>query len=240
MGLQPPVTSGLAGLLSVVLAGEPGLPQGALAIELARAQSALGRSVLLIDCGQNPLADILGITLKSTLSQVIETGAALSSAIHITPCANYALCCAGQTDLGALLGLIAAQTLNYDCVIVAAPPGCTPAHIRLTCAADNSIMLFDSRSDRFMRAFWMLDAIRERAPRCDPFMVGVGDGAAVQEAYDLLAHTVRDYLGAPPPLALAVPDTELAPQCGHVLIRLMQGEDNYIGGEPQAMEAAVQ
>ncbi len=199
------VSSVPAGLVSV-FAGEAGLPHAGIAAALARETARQGQSVLVIDCTDMTAARDLGVMPVVTLDDVINDRAALRDVKYITPDTGIAVAIAGQAALHDLLGPITAMSLSYDCVIVAAPSGCTPAHVQLAGAADASVMAFHAAGDRFMRAYWMLDAIRAGAPRCDPYMVGIGSKPDVFETYDLLAGTVRDFLGGPPPLGGSIDD----------------------------------
>ena len=101
--------------------------------------------------------------------------------------------------------------MKYDWVFVGTESGCTPAHVKLASAADTALLGFSAQSDRFMRAYWMLDAIRARAPKFDPMIVIEGDETEAFETYDLFAGTVREFLGAPPALGgiLEVPQSAL-------------------------------
>ncbi|MEE9347372.1 MAG: hypothetical protein V3U82_04195 [Robiginitomaculum sp.] len=192
---------GFARRLSVILAGEAGLPQADMAIEVARAAAKAGQSVLLVDCGDNAAASAFDVTLKANLQDVLDDKASLEQAKHISRDGKLSLAASGLAPMETLLGAITAMSLSHDLTIVIAPAGCTPAHVRLSAAADHCALLFDSAGDRFMRAYWMLDAIRSRAPKCDPAMVAIGPRDEAQESYEMLAHSVREFLGAPPPLA---------------------------------------
>jgi MinD-like ATPase involved in chromosome partitioning or flagellar assembly len=196
---------GFARRLSVIMAGDDGLPQTDLAVEIASCAAHKGQSVLLIDCGGQNMAKQFGVVLKSTLQDVLEDKASLEQAKHISPDGKLSLTVSGDAPLENLLGALAAMSLSHDLTIVIAPAGCTPAHVRLAAAADHCALLFSSQGDRFMRAYWTLDAIRSRAPKCDPAMVVISEAGRprdeAHEAYEMLAHSVREFLGAPPPLA---------------------------------------
>lgn len=202
MASLPNKDRGGAGQLAVVLSGETGLPQTEIAIGLARQCAEHGESVLLLDCHDGAAANILGLSIRATLADVLNNEASIDETKHITTCHRFSLCAAGSAQLDEILGMTAAAALSYDRLIVIAPPGCTPAHIRLTGAADQALLIFDAGGDRFMRGFWMMDAIRARAPKCDPQIAIIGDREEGLEAYEMFAVTVRDYLGAPPPLSM--------------------------------------
>lgn len=189
------------GQLVTIAAGDSGLDQMQLAISMARAAAQNGHMALLIDCGDHDAAAHLNLTLKAGLCKVLTGEATMRDAKHIDPNSNLVFASAGDAPLDDLLGPLAAMSLSYDWVFVILPSGCTPAHVRLMGAAEQTVLMFDSSGDRFMRAYWMLDAIRARSPRCDPAMVGHGPLKDVTETYALFSQTVREFLGAPPPLA---------------------------------------
>ena len=201
--------------LFAVFAGEDDLPQTRLACDMASSAAKIGQSVLLIDAGPGDAAGHFDINTEVTLGDVLHDRAALRDAKYIA--GDIALCSAGDAALDTLLGPIAALSLSYDCVIVLAPAGCTPAHVELASAADATALLFDYQSDRFMRAYWMLDAIRARAPKCDPFMVGAGPREAVLETFDLFTATVRDFLGGPPPFGGNIDGADAQPCAGYII-----------------------
>ena len=105
-----------------------------------------------------------------------------------------------------VLGSMAALSLSYDWVFVAMPAGCTPAHIRLASAADVGILAYDTHADKFMRAYWMMEAIRSRAPKFDPLILAAGSAAEASETASMLSHTLKNFLGAPPPYAGHISD----------------------------------
>ena len=193
------------GLISVFSA-EDDLEHAALGAALAKEAARLGQSVLLVDCAGGQSAQCFDITPAVTLSDVLEDRAALTDAKYISPRGDIAICAGGDAALEDLLGPVTALSLSYDAVIVTVPAGCTPAHVQLAAAADAVSMCFHAAGDRFMRAYWTLEAIRAAAPRCDPYMVGIGSKPDVFETYDLFAGTVRDFLGGPPPLGGSIDD----------------------------------
>jgi len=76
-----------------------------------------------------------------------------------------------------------------------------PAHVRLASAADVSLLAYDTRADKFMRAYWMIEAVRHRDPKFDPVVLSMGERADAVETALMLTDTVREHLGAPPPYA---------------------------------------
>lgn len=197
------------GRLVPVFAGEDGLACAALLYELAQKAASQGDTVLIIDCDEDRILRGLNICSKKTLADVLADRASLSDAKNIMPGGQMTICSAGSAPLTDLLGVLAAMSLSHDWVFVLPPSGCTPAHIRLAAAADSSILLFNGAGDRFMRAYWMLDAIRTRAPKCDPLLIAQGENSEAREAYDMLEATIRDYLGAPPPLVAMIKDDDI-------------------------------
>ncbi len=193
------------GLVSV-FAAETDLGHCALGAALAQEAARPGQSVLLVDCAGGESARLFGVTPAVTLKDVLHDSAALTDAKYISPRGDIAICAGGNAALEDLLGPVTAMSLSYDAVIVTVPAGCTPAHVQLAAGSDAVSLSFHAAGDRFMRAYWTLDAIRAAAPRCDPYMVGIGSKPDVFETYDLFAATVRDFLGGPPPLGGAVDD----------------------------------
>ena len=92
------------------------------------------------------------------------------------------------------------------------PIGCTPAHVRLGAAADVSIMTYSAEADHFMRAYWMMEAMRARAPKFDPLVLSTGPQVEAVESALLLSDTIRKFLGAPPPYAGHLTDPNVNPR----------------------------
>jgi len=167
---------------------------------LSRTAAARGETVLMLDCMDGALMKTAGIVTGKTLGDVLYRGADIRDAKYVAHNDHYTAACAGDANLDALLGSLAALSLKYDWVFVATEAGCTPAHVRLAGAADTALLAFSSESDKFMRAYWMLNAIRARAPKFDPLIIAEGEQADSFETYDMLRHTVSEFLGAPPAL----------------------------------------
>ena len=197
------------GRLVPIFAGEQGLASTALIYELAQMVAKNGDNVLIIDCDEDRILRGLNITVPATLADVLADKAKISDAKTVMPGGMMTICSAGCAPLEQLLGILAAISLSHDWVFVLPPSGCTPAHIRLAVAADSSVLLFHGSGDRFMRAYWMLDAIRTRAPKCDPLFVTQGPECEAAESYEMLEATIRDFLGAPPPLAAMIADHDI-------------------------------
>jgi len=60
-----------------------------------------------------------------------------------------------------------------------------------------------------MRAYWMMEAVRSRAPRFDPLILSTGPADEAVETALLLSDTLRSFLGAPPPYAGHIDDTDV-------------------------------
>lgn len=177
-------------------------------LKLAKAFAARGESVLMIDARDGALLQHAGIIYARTLGDVLYRRANIADAKYITSNEHFTACAAGDANLSALLGSIAALSLAYDWTFIAAESGCTPAHVGLAAAADDSIMMMGTQSDDFMRSYWMIDAVRARQPKFDPIMVA--DGQDGEEVFGLLSGTVQNFLGAAPHYGGAVTDDNLA------------------------------
>ncbi|WP_017932161.1 MinD/ParA family ATP-binding protein [Robiginitomaculum antarcticum] len=184
--------------LFCIMAAEDGLPSANSARALAHAARRRGDSVLLVDCADSINSE------PATLSDVLRGEAQLCDAKQICPHSGLIEVQAGDAPLYDILGILAALSLTYDNVIVTTPFGCTPAIVRLATAADVSLLHYHSQSDRFMRGYWMLDALRTRCPRLDPLLIACGPEDEAREAHKMLTDTIREFLGAPPPLAAII------------------------------------
>lgn len=172
-----------------------------LAIQLGRKAASYGETVLILDGVNGTLMQDAGIIYARTLTDVAKGEAQLRDALYVTSNEHFTAAAVGSQSLEEALGLLAALSLSYDWVFVMPEPGCTPAHVRLAAASDVALMSYDTRSDDFMRAFWMIDAVRSRAPKFDPLVFSVGEKCDAVETALMLSDTVREHLGAPPPYA---------------------------------------
>ena len=123
----------------------------------------------------------------------------MTDAQYVTSNDHFTAIAAGDATLETVLGSLAALSLDYDWVFVATDSGCTPAHIRLTGAADVSLMAYDTHADHFMRAYWMIDACRRRYPGFDPLLMSMGKTEDAAETGALLRGNIAEFLGAAPP-----------------------------------------
>ena len=184
--------------LICMLAASDELPAAASAQSFARAAREQGETVLVVKYG---LAEP---SSQPTLADVLSGEAQLCDTKLICANSGIVTLLAGRAKLEDMLGILAALSLSYDNVIIAPPAGCTPAHVRLAVAADVNVLHFDSHGDKFMRAYWMLDALRARCPGLDPMLVACGPKADAEESYEMLRETVREFLGAPLPLSAII------------------------------------
>lgn len=190
-----------AGRLIPVFAANDGLdikPGGSatLVLSLAKAAAARGQSVLVLDQMNGALMQEAGIIIGADLADVLAGRASILDAKYVDPDAHFTAMSVGETPLDDILGTLAALSLNYDWVFSGVKAGCTPAHVRLAGAADGALLLYDANADHFMRAYWMLDALRMRLPRFDPLVLACGPQAEGRETFEMLNATVRDFLGA--------------------------------------------
>ncbi len=170
-----------------------------LTLLLAKASAGAGESVLLVDCQGGDLMQACGVVHNTTLADVLFRGAGLKDALYVTSHDKFTAISTGEASLDTVLGTLAAFSLDYDWVFVGTQAGCTPSHVRLAGAADKSLLAYDSASDNFMRAYWMIDACRQRYPRFDPLLLSMGDPESAVETAEVLTATISEFLGAPPP-----------------------------------------
>jgi len=222
------------GRLIPVFSVDDGLYGAELVLALAKTAAARGETVLMIDQMGGALMDMSGIIYSVTLADVLLGDARITDAKYVTQNEHFTAVCAGDVGLDILLGSLAALSLSYDWVFIGARAGCTPAHIRLAGASDASLVLYDCHGDRFMRAYWMLDAVRARVAKFDPLMIAQtnkgankganNDGAEMDgfETYELLAGTVRQFLGAAPALGGIIDQPEMAAQIAPGLLEALR------------------
>lgn len=181
-----------------------------IAVALGRKAASYGETVLILDAVNGDLLQKAGVICARTLTDVANGECELRDALYITSNEHFTAAAVGEQSLEEALGLLATLSLSYDWVFVVPEAGCTPAHVRLAAASDVSVMSYATQGDAFMRAFWMIDAIRRRAPKYDPLMVSTGERADAVETALMLSDTVRDHLGAPPPYAGHMSDSHAA------------------------------
>lgn len=169
-----------------------------IAVKLGRKAASYGETVLVLDGGNGDLLRETGIISARTLSDIAKGTAKLHDALYVTSNEHFTATSVGEQSLEDALGLLAALSLSYDWVFVVPEAGCTPAHIRLAMASDISLISYDTHSDGFMRAYWMMDAIRNRMPDFDSLVLSTGEKCDAVETALMLNDTVRDHLGAPP------------------------------------------
>lgn len=188
-----------AGRLVPIFSANPDIDMTSTTLALAKAAAATGETVLMVDCQDGALMKAAGIVYNKTIGDVLLRGAKLKDAQYITSNEHFTAMAAGDATLETILGSLAALSLDYDWVFVGTASGCTPAHVRLAGAADTSLMAYDTASDNFMRAYWMVEACRRRHPGFDPLLMSTGAQDDARETADLLRASIHDFLGAAPP-----------------------------------------
>lgn len=187
-----------AGRLVPVFTASEDLDENGLTLRLAKAAASRGETVLLIDAQGGAMMKMAGVIYHATFTDVLAGKAELRDAQYVTSNEHFTLMALGDVDWAATLGSLSALSLDYDWVFIATPTGCTPVHVNLATAADMALILFDSGEAQFMRAYWMLEAIRHRDPMFDPLLVASGPRDEAMETAGLLRDTVRSFLGAAP------------------------------------------
>lgn len=195
-----------AGRLVPIFAASEDLPHDELALALSKLAASRGETVLMLDTQDGALMKRAGIIYNKTLGDVLYRDADLRDVKYVTSNEHFTACACGDAPIDAVLGSMAALSLSYDWVFIAMPAGCTPAHIRLAAAADVGILTYDTDSDKFMRAYWMMEAVRSRAPKFDPLILSTGPAEDAVETALMLSDTLRSFLGAPPPYAGHIED----------------------------------
>lgn len=189
------------GRLVPVFSANETLSTAALTLALSKSAAKRGETVLMVDCQGGALMREAGIIYGKSLSDVLFYGADLRDAKYITSNEHFTAIAAGNATLSTVLGSLAAMSLEYDWVFVGTEAGCTTDHVRLAGAADNCLLAYDTDSDNFMRAYWMIDAVRRRFPKFDPHVLSTGPHDTAVETAFALTELVADELGARPSYA---------------------------------------
>ncbi len=197
------------GQLVPIFSASSGLKSEALTLSLSKTAAKRGETVLMLDACNGRLMKTAGIIYHKTLADILYNNANIADIEYITSNDHFTAIACGDAALDDVLGSLAALSLRYDWVFVCMPVGCTPAHVRLAAAADMSILNFSTVGDRFMRAYWMMDAIRARSPKTDPLLLSCGPKDNAVETALMLTQTIREFLGAPPPYGGHQEDPEL-------------------------------
>lgn len=192
-----------------------------LAVKLGRKAASLGETVLILDAVDGALMNRAGIIYGRTLNDIANGKGAIQDALYVTSNEHFTAAAVGDAALENALGLLASLSLSYDWVFVVPKAGCENGHVRLGHASDVSVMTYDTQGDKFMRAFWMMDALRRRMSKFDPFMLSTGEKCDAVETAFMLSETVREHLGAPPPYAGHTDDL-------HVEARLLQQMREFV------------
>ena len=187
-----------AGRLVPVLSGSRGADAVSLALRLGRFAASRGETVLLLDGRSGELMDKAGVVYAGTLSDAVRGDCALRDCLYVTANEHFSIAELGEMPLHDAVGTFASLSLDYDWVFAVPPCGLSQAVARLASASDAAVIAYETESDLFMRAYWIIDAIRARNPRFDPHTVSYGDREEAVETAMLLEGTVRDHLGAAP------------------------------------------
>jgi len=179
------------------------------ALALGRKAASYGETVLMLDCCGGKMMERAGIIYNKTLKDVVLHDAPVRDALYITSNEHFTAAAIGDLSLQDSLGSLAALSMSYDWVFVIPDAGFTSAHMRLASSSDVSLLGYGTPSDDFMRAYWLIDAVRRRMPRFDPLVLSTGPKVDAVETALMLAETVRDHLGAPPPYAGHVEDVNI-------------------------------
>lgn len=180
-----------------------------LAVRLGRKAASFGETVLILDAVDGALMDQAGIIYARSLDDVAKGTAAPEDALYVTSNEHFTAAAVGKGGLENALGILAALSLSYDWVFVVPKAGCETGHVRLGQASDVSVMAYDTKGDQFMRAYWMVEALRRRAPNFDPLVLSTGAKCDAVETAFMLSETIREHLGAPPPYAGHADDLHL-------------------------------
>lgn len=221
------------GRLVPVYAVDEDLCSAELVIALSKAAAARGETVLMLDQMGGRLMKKAGIVVGATLADVLSGNAKMADAKYVNNNEHFTAVSTGGADLEILLGSLAALSLSYDWVFIGTSAGCTPAHVRLAAASDAALLMYHADGDKFMRAYWMLDAVRARVRKFDPLMIAQlnqkkGDEADGFETYDLLADTVRQFLGAAPALGGILETPEAAAELAPVLLEALRQDSTEL------------
>ena len=181
-----------------------------LAVKLGRTAATRGETVLILDAIDGALMHQAGIIYARTLDDVAKGTATAQDALYVTSNEHFTAAAVGTGGLENALGVMAALSLSYDWVFVVPKAGCEIGHVRLGQASDVSVMAYETQGDQFMRAYWMIETLRRRAPRFDPLILSTGEKCDAVETAFMLSETIREHLGAPPPYAGHIDDLHLA------------------------------
>lgn len=187
-----------AGRLVPVLGASCGADAVGLALRLGRFAASLGETVLILDGREGELVNRAGIVCARTLEQAVRGDCDLGDCTFVTANEHFSISALGRLPLGDAVGTFAALSLFHDWVFVVPPEGLAPSSARLAAGSDAAVIAFEAGKDRFMRAYWMIDAVRARNPRFDPYTVAFGPVNAAAQSATRLETLVRAHLGAAP------------------------------------------
>jgi len=180
-----------------------------IALKLGCKAASFGETVLMLDAVDGKMLQHAGIVYSRTLDDICNGAADIRDALFVTSNEHFTAGAVGPAGLENTLSLLAALSLSYDWVFVVPKAGCEPSHVRLGAASDVSLISYATQGDKFMRAFWMIDALRRRTAHFDPLILSTGEKSDAVETAFMLSETVREHLGAPPPYAGHMDDLHL-------------------------------
>lgn len=167
-------------------------------LRLARKAASLGETVLLLDASDGALMEQAGVLYSRTLDDFIAGNCALRDALFVTSNEHFSAGAISDSGLATALGTMAGLSLNYDWVFCVGQMGLTPIQAQMAVGSDTCLLGYDTRTDGFMRAYWIIDAMRRRLQSWDPVSLSLGPINEAAETALLLRDVVRDHLGAPP------------------------------------------
>lgn len=187
-----------AGRLVPVLAATEGADAARLALRLGRFAASLGETVLILDGRGGSLMDMAGVVYARTLADAVAGECEMRDCLYITANEHFSITALGDMALSDAVGTFAALSLQYDWVFAVPPAGLQQATARLAAGSDASVLAYETDGDQFMRAYWVIDAVRQRNPQFDPHTISFGNPDDAVETAMMLDTTVREYLGASP------------------------------------------
>lgn len=183
-------------------------------LRLARHGASRGETVLLLDASGGALMERAGVIYSRTLDDFIAGSCELRDALFVTSNEHFSAAAVSDEGLPKAIGTMAGLSLDYDWVFCVGQPGLSPTQAQLAVGSDTCLLGYDTRVDGFMRAYWIVDAMRRRLHKWDPVTLSLGPIKDAAETAHLLNDTIRDHLGAPPAysghaLDQALPETGL-------------------------------
>lgn len=186
-----------AGRLVPVLAASDCVDAPGLALRMGRFAASLGETVLIIDDRDGAVMDRAGVVHGRTLEDMVAGRCALRDCLYVTSNEHFSMTALGGLPLIEAVGTLAALSLQFDWVFAVPRAGLRQPVACLASGSDATVMAYSTEGEHYMRAYWMLDAIRARNPRFDAHTVSCGDPARAVETALALEAVVRDHIGGP-------------------------------------------